>query len=69
MRNSEHDLVGARCLAHALHNALSVDSDREALMSVVRLRAYAASPVEAPEIDHVLLFKEDYPRRIDRVIR
>ena len=38
-------------------------------MSVVRLRAYAASPVETPEIDHLLLFKEDSPRRIDRVIR
>lgn len=38
-------------------------------MSVVRLRAYAASALEAPEIDHVLLFKADHPRRIDRVIR
>jgi hypothetical protein len=38
-------------------------------MSVVRLRAYAASAVPAPAPDEISLFKEDYPRRIDRFIR
>jgi hypothetical protein len=35
-------------------------------MSVVRLLSYAGA---APASDEISLFKEDYPRRIDRVIR
>ena len=37
-------------------------------MSVVRLRSYAASAMQAPLSEEVTLFKEDYPRRIDGVI-
>ncbi len=38
-------------------------------MSVVRLRSYAGPAPHAPASDQITLFKEDHPRRIDRVIR
>ena len=37
-------------------------------MSVVRLRSYAASAMPAPVAEEITLFKDDYPRRIDRFI-